>query len=133
MLPFLLGIVFLALAVRARRSESELRSSGVLVTGTVVDNQHESRAQGAVHYRPVVEFRTQANKKVRTVGDTPLRRAHLVGAKVEVRYDPKDPKRVLVGSGAARQYTVAAVVFFVFGSFAAWVIYEAFQVLSRAA
>jgi len=73
-----------------------LYQDGVSVQGVVVENtqtrSRDSDGQTSVSYYPVVEFATQAGEKHRFTGSTGSGTAdYEAGAKVSVRYDPRNP------------------------------------------
>lgn len=132
-LPFLIAAGFIVRGLRVRGAETDLRRTGTATTGTVVENQNESRTDGTTIYRPVVEFTTATGRRVKAVGDTPARRSWVTGSVIAVVYDPQRPTRITTGPGASQRYLVAGGLFLVFGVLASLVVRWILGVVGTAA
>jgi hypothetical protein len=132
-LPVLGGLAMLVTGLLLRRRESGQRGAGTSVVATIVDNQSQSLANGRMVFRPVVEFRTAANKKVRAVGGGASSRSYVTGTTLPVVYDPEDPQRILAGTSASSKYVVGGTMLVVFGAGALALVVWALSQISASA
>jgi hypothetical protein len=104
----IIGIVALATAVRGvlrLRSSALLREEGRETTGTVVDNQMESRGSGDnrhLVFRPVVRFWTQEGREVTAIGPNVSHRSFIKDSSVSLRYHPERPEQVEITQGQGK-------------------------------
>ncbi|MFI5935855.1 DUF3592 domain-containing protein [Actinoplanes sp. NPDC051494] len=92
--PALVGLALVAFGIRTWLRTRTLATEGVQAIAVVVDNQHESRTDGEIIFRPVVQFRTMDGREITTaLENAPSRRSHIAGRQVTVAYDPQNPER----------------------------------------
>ena len=90
--PALVGAGLIVAAVRRWHKVRTLAASGQRVTAQVVDNQLESLPNRGTRFRPVVTFQPSPGQEVTTVlADLAGLRSHVVGTRIDVVYDPRNP------------------------------------------
>ncbi|WP_067698264.1 DUF3592 domain-containing protein [Actinoplanes awajinensis] len=95
---------------RARR----LIATGERAVAVVLDNAVESHSHGRMSFLPVVTFRTQLGREVRTViAEKRSNLSHVPGTQHTVAFDPEQPERAVPidgqGAGMAGAVIVGAI------------------------
>ncbi len=120
LLPFVLlalavaGAVLVAAGVRQRRAGRRLRRDGVVVEAEVTGLEYLRPQTTATptsgRFFPVVRFRTTTGRVVEArtlVGADPA--PARTGDRVQVRYDPREPRRVELASGPTNSGTLGCL------------------------
>ena len=100
-------------AVWAYFSQQRKMESRVPAVGAVVELTSRITASGRANIIcPVVEFATPSGEKIRFTSDFgSLPAMHKIGQTVDVRYDPADPQKAEIDSGANLWLTPLILVF----------------------
>jgi hypothetical protein len=107
LLPAAAGVAMIFSGVCRLLRERHLVRTGRQVTATVVDNRITSHDEGRQSFEPVVEFFTTDEQLVRAVVPSSSHSSHVVGTRMAVVHDPRDPSRVAAGSSAAPVTAIA--------------------------
>ncbi|BCY12692.1 DUF3592 domain-containing protein [Actinoplanes sp. L3-i22] len=119
LIPAIVGLLMIAAGLRRWSRARRLTADGERALATVVDNQVESRRNGAVAFLPVVAFTTRDGRAVRTVLDLQAsNRSHLSGSQQTVIFDPAKPERAMALDGQHAGMAAALVIGSVFLLFA---------------
>jgi hypothetical protein len=118
LLPLAVGLAIVISAVVRLRRNRRLRTVGIPVTATVVDNQVISGTEGRVSFAPVLTYRTREGREIKTAGSNRSHKSYIAGSAIEIQYDPDRPDRVLVPGESAVPYLalVLGLVFVLFGT-----------------
>src|SRR5689334_1559575 len=107
LLPAGAGLTMIIIGLRHWNRARRLTATGERALATVVDNQIVSHSQGRVSFLPVVTFRTQTGREIRTVlTDQRGNQSHLTGSQQTVAFDPEQPDRPVSTTGQATTVTV---------------------------
>ncbi|MEV7025164.1 DUF3592 domain-containing protein [Kitasatospora sp. NPDC093558] len=116
LIPLAIGAVFLGFGVYGLRRAGALRRTGVTAEGRIIRHEARREDEGATFYYPVVAWTARDGRECEYAsrfGRGVVKGGFGVGARVEVRYDPEDPRRYAIQGWDA---ATVDLVFTVIGS-----------------
>ncbi len=124
-ISFVLGLVFLAIALFSYIKETRFLQKAEQATGRVVDLRRnagtDSHGSAFITYYPIIHFQNREGREVEYEGgigsDPP---AYKIGQTVEMYYDPDNPKAIQMHKfwsqyGAAFLFGILGLVFMLIG------------------
>ena len=98
-LLLIFSILFIIIGFSMIRKAKRMRRVGRKAMATVIKNKYRTDNEGSAQHTPVIEFRTEKQELITlefSYGNTAEPKD--IGEKVEILYDPKNPREVALNS-----------------------------------